>query len=151
MRGLYKLDITATLYPPLGEGEDGEPVEQPMGDVVEIGRGTKYVYLYAARSPHPELEAMGAVLVGNTWKQCAKALTSTERGKVFDAEWEEDEEVLDEKGEPTGETRKVMKRGKLKDKPGGVSAKPPKLRELLVPIAFGERELAMEQRALGRA
>ena len=146
MRGLYKLDITLTPYPPV----DDEGAEQPFGDVVEISRGTKWAYLYAARNPHPELEAMGATLVAGSWRACAKALTITERGRVFDAEWEEDEPVTDELGEPTAEVRKVMRRGKLKDKPGGVSAKPPKLRELLVPIAFGERELAMEQRDLSR-
>ena len=144
-RGLYKLDITLATYPP---EVDGQPA--PFGDVVEISRGTKWAYLYSGRNPHAELEAMGAVLIADTWRAAAKAMTATERGKVFDAEWEEDEPVTDEKGEATAETRKVMRRGKLRDKPGGVSGKPAKLRELLVPVAFGERELAMEQRNLNR-
>jgi len=149
-RGLYKLDITLATYPP---EVDGRPA--PFGDVVEISRGTKWLYLYSARNPHPELEAMGATLVAGSWRACAKALTTTERGKVFDAEWEEDEPVEAvtlKDGETLKPTvpRKVMRRGKLKDKPGGVSGKPPKLRELLVPIAFGERELALEQRELSR-
>ncbi|MFA6044184.1 MAG: hypothetical protein WC718_04310 [Phycisphaerales bacterium] len=145
MRGLYKLDITLTPYPP---EVDGQPA--PFGDVVEISRGTKWAYLYAGRSPHPELEVMGATLIGNTWKACAKAMTATDRGRVFEAEWEEDEAVLDENSQPTAEVRKVMRRGKLKDKPGGASAKPPKLRELIAPVGFGERELAWEQRELER-
>jgi len=149
-RGLYKLDITITPYPPLIEGEDGEPQAQPFGDVVEVGRGTKWAYLYSARNPHARLEAMGALLIADSWKAAAKAMTATDRGRVFDAEWEEVEETLDDKGEPTGEKRKVMRRGKLRDKPGGVSGKQPKLRELLVPVAFGERERDAEQRALNR-
>ena len=140
-RGLYKLDVSVTPYPPV----DDEGAEQPFGDVVKISRGTKWCYLYSGLNPHADLEALGATLVASSWREAAKALNATERGKVFDAEWEEEEEDPE-----TKETRKVMRRGKVKDKPGGVSAKPPKLRELLIPIAFGERELAMEQRGLNK-
>lgn len=147
-RGLYKLDISAVQYPPLVNGPDGEQQEAPFGDVVEISRGTKWAYIYAARNPHPELEALGATLIGSRWSEVRRALSSVDRGKVFDAEWEAEEDELDADGQPTGAKRKVMRRGKVKDKPGGVSGKPPKLNELLVPACFGSREGALEQREL---
>lgn len=136
-RGLYKLDITLTAYPP----DDGA-----VADVVEIGRGTKWAYLYSARCPNAALKALGAELVGEGWTGVWRAITSTERGKIFEAEWEETEIDPDDPLTPMT----VRRRGKLKDKPGGVAGKPAKLREVIIPISFGERERDADQRALDR-
>jgi len=128
MRGIY--EIRRDDYPPVDE--DGNDV--PFGDVHVLnpeGYSAKK-YLHTGRCPHPELEALGARLLGNSWRKAYKGMTGVARGASFDAEWEDTED-----GEP------VIRRGRRKNKGSKVLR-----HDYLVPHAFSARETAAEQAEL---
>ncbi len=129
MRGIY--EIRRADYPSVDE--EGNDV--PMGDVHVLnpeGQSAK-VYLHTGRCPHPELEALGAKLLGNSWRKAYRHMSAVGKGYAFDAEWED----TDDEGEP------IVARGRRKNRGSKVL-----VRDYLVPHAFHGRETAMEQAEL---
>ena len=131
MRGIY--EIRRADYPPV----DDEGNDVPFGDVHVLnpeGQSAK-VYLHTGRCPHPEIEALGAKLLGDSWRKAYRGMTTVAKGYAFDAEWDD----TDSDGEP------IVKRGRRKDR-----GSKPLRRDYLVPHAFHARETAMEQAELDK-
>lgn len=132
MRGIYKLDISLVDFPPL----DGDGEEIVYGDVVEIARGSKWLYLHTGTCPHA-VEDIGAELVGNTWAAAKRALSAQACNQVFDAEWDDVD----------GDGKAVVVRGRRGGRKGPVEGL---RRDYLVPNGFGSSELKAEQASVNR-
>jgi len=138
-RGIYRVSTAA--YPPT----DGEGNPSPFGDCVVVNPGSRGKTIIASgRCPHPELEALGAELIGNHWRQAKGKMTATQKDESFDMEWAAE----DEEGNP------IKVRGRRKRRPKDLPARrvipgeQGRPTDWLVPVCFHPREGTDEQAAL---